>query len=116
MNNGTTRLIVMVIDGYSGETTSDLPLLKYVNLDLRAKVLPQEMGRGAASYPGPDHRWNTDDSEPMTERGVKSVLLGSEIHLKTNDHKSYRIVYIIVRHRVFKDMASMQMVIYVTNG
>lgn len=99
MNNGTTRLIVLVIDGYSGETTSDLPLLKYVNLDLRAKVLPQEMGRGAASYPCPDHRWNADDSEPMTERGVKSVLIGSEIHLKkTYDHKLYIFVYIIVRH------------------
>ncbi|TNN66452.1 hypothetical protein EYF80_023360 [Liparis tanakae] len=61
VNDGTSRLVVVVINGYSGKTASDRPLLKHVYLDLRAKVLPQEMGCGTASYPRPDHRWSTED-------------------------------------------------------
>lgn len=61
MNDGTARLIVVVVNGYSGKTASDLRLLKHVYLDLRPEVLPQEMGCGAASYPRPDHRCSTED-------------------------------------------------------
>lgn len=57
VNDGSSRLVVFVIDGYGGETTSDLSLLEHVHLDLRAKVLPQEMCCGTATYPRPDHRW-----------------------------------------------------------
>ena len=58
------------------------------------------MGRGAASYPRPDHRWSTEDQTPKGE--IQSVVQ------KWNDHKTYRTVYINVW--VFKDMASLQMV------
>lgn len=78
VNNGTPRLIVVVIDGYSGEAASNRSLLKDIHLDLRAKVLPQEMGCGAASYTRPDHRWSRDDSETVTGRCVQSVFLGVE--------------------------------------
>ena len=40
VNDGTSGLVVIVIDGDGGETTSNLPLLKHVHLDLGPKVLP----------------------------------------------------------------------------
>lgn len=64
----------MMIDGHGGETASDLPLLKHVHLDLGAKVLPQEIGRGAASYPRPDHRWSTEDQSQWEEVWNQSVI------------------------------------------
>lgn len=76
-----------MIDGYGGETASDLPLLKNINLDLGTKVLPQKMGRGAASYTGSNHRCSTDDSQPRTEKGVKRLLFESEICFKSTDSK-----------------------------
>lgn len=56
VNDGSSRLVVVMVDGYSGETASDVALFKHIHLDLRTKVLPQEVSRGAASYPCPDHR------------------------------------------------------------
>lgn len=56
VNDGTSRLVVIVIDGHGGQATSDLSLLVHINLDLRAKVLAQEMRSGAASNPCTDHR------------------------------------------------------------
>ena len=63
VNDGTSRLIVIVIDGHSGETTPDFTLFEHIDLYLRAKVLPQEVGRGTATYPCPDHRWITEGVE-----------------------------------------------------
>lgn len=60
--DGAPRLIVMVIDRHCGETASHLPFLKHVDLDLRAKVLPQEVCRGATSDTSPDNRWAEKDS------------------------------------------------------
>lgn len=62
VNDGTSRLVVVVIDGHSSKSASDLPLLEHINLDLWAKVLPQKMGCCTASYPCPDHSWSTDDA------------------------------------------------------
>lgn len=60
--DGAPRLVVMVIDRHCGEAASHLPFLKHVDLDLRAKVLPQEVCRGAASDTGPDNRWAERDT------------------------------------------------------
>lgn len=57
VNNRASRLVVVVIDGHSGQTASDLPLLEHIHLDLWAKVLPQKMGCCTASYPRTDHSW-----------------------------------------------------------
>lgn len=89
VNDGTSRLVVIVIDSYGGETASDLALLKHVHLDFRAKVLPQEMGCGTASYPSSDHSWRTEDQSQRQRRSVKSEC-GSEekcvIKLMTINH------------------------------
>lgn len=98
VNDGTSGLVVMVIDGDGGETTSNLPLLKHIHLDLGPKVLPQEMGRGAASYPRPDHRWSTENQKPKSEIRVR---FGCEMIIKH---------ILMCGFWVFKDMASLQMV------
>lgn len=58
VDDGSSRLVVIVIDGYGGETTSNLTLFKHIHLYLWAEVLPQEVGCGTASYTCPHHRWN----------------------------------------------------------
>lgn len=55
VDDGASGLVVIVIDCYRGEATSDLSLFKHVHLNLRAEVLPQEMSCGTASNPSPDH-------------------------------------------------------------
>lgn len=93
VNDGASRLVVVMIDGYSGKAASDLPLLEHVHLDLRAKVLAHEMGRGAASYPRPDHRWSAEDqSQPQTgsvklECGLECGVC--EMCCVANDHPLY---------------------------
>ena len=71
VDDGASRLIVIVIDGYSSETTSNVTLFENVHLHLGAKVLPQEMGRGAASNPRADHRWMTNGQRATVKKCVQ---------------------------------------------
>lgn len=59
VDDGASRFVVVVIDGYGGKATSNLSLLKHVHLNFRAEMLPQEVGRGTASYACPNHRCNS---------------------------------------------------------
>lgn len=74
VNDGSSRLVVIVIDSHSGKAASDLPLLIHIHLDLGAKVLPEEMGCSTASYSCPDHRCIAEDQSQRQKGSVKSDL------------------------------------------
>lgn len=57
VDDGTPRLIVVVIDCHRGEAAAHIAFLKHVQLDLRAEVLPQEVCGRAASDTGADNRY-----------------------------------------------------------
>lgn len=55
MDDGASGLVLVMVDGHSGETTPDFTFVVHIYLDFWAKVLPQEVSSSTSSNPCTDH-------------------------------------------------------------